>query len=70
VDYLENQCAKSPDASKSCDYLEYEDQDIGFADLQLSTPTKAEVCTKPCGLDFLTLVEIGLGFLTVKLLKT
>ncbi len=45
MDYLENQCAKSPEAAKRCDYLEYENQDIGYADLQLSTPTKEEVRT-------------------------
>ena len=44
VDYLENQCAKEPEQrSQSCDYLEYENQDLGYADLQLSTPTKDEV---------------------------
>ena len=42
VDYLENQCIKDrlPD---SCQYELHDDQDLGFADLQLSAQTSEQV---------------------------
>ena len=43
VDYLENQCAEPPVGQATCDYQEYENQDIGFSDLQVTTADKDEV---------------------------
>ena len=43
VDYMENQCAESPIGQATCDYQEYENQDIGFPDLQVTTADKDEV---------------------------
>ena len=43
VDYLENQCAENPIGQASCDYQEYENQDIGFPDLQVTVANKEEV---------------------------
>jgi len=43
VDYMENQCVESPTRNGACDYQEYEDQDIGYADLQIPSKTKEEV---------------------------
>ena len=43
VDYLENQCAENPIGQATCDYQEYENQDIGFPDLQITVANQAEV---------------------------
>ena len=43
VDYMENQCVESPIRAGACDYSEYENQDIGYADLQIPAKTKEEV---------------------------
>ena len=43
VDYLENQCAENPIGQATCDYQEYENQDIGFPDLQVTVANKDEV---------------------------
>ena len=43
VDYMENQCANPPIGQASCEYQEYENQDIGFADLQVPAIDKDEV---------------------------
>ena len=43
VDYLENQCAENPIGQATCDYQEYENQDIGFPDLQVTVANQAEV---------------------------
>ena len=43
VDYMENQCVESPIRKGACDYSEYENQDIGYADLQIPAKTKDEV---------------------------
>ena len=40
---MENQCAESPIGQATCDYQEYENQDIGFPDLQVTTADKDEV---------------------------
>jgi len=47
VDYLENQCAENPIGQANCDYQEYENQDIGFPDLQITVANKDE-CQKRC----------------------
>ena len=46
VDYLENQCAENPIGQATCDYQEYENQDIGFPDLQVTVVNKDEVWHK------------------------
>ena len=46
VDYLENQCAENPIGQATCDYQEYENQDIGFPDLQITVANQAEVTKK------------------------
>ena len=46
VDYLENQCAENPVGQANCDYQEYENQDIGFPDLQVTVVNKDEVWPK------------------------
>ena len=43
VDYMENQCVESPIRQGACEYSEYENQDIGYADLQIPAKTKEEV---------------------------
>jgi hypothetical protein len=40
---MENQCVESPIRAGACDYSEYENQDIGYADLQIPAKTKEEV---------------------------
>ena len=42
VDYLENQCARERRPS-SCQYDEFESQDIGYADIQVMTRNAEEV---------------------------
>jgi len=42
---MENQCAESASIGM-CEYQEYPEQDLGFADLQLTTQTKEDV--SPC----------------------
>lgn len=42
---MENQCVESPTRDGACDYQEYEDQDMGYADLQIPAKTREEVCT-------------------------
>ena len=37
---MENQCAEPPIGQQQCDYQEYENQDIGLADLQVTTTSK------------------------------
>eukprot|EP00090_Calanus_glacialis_P030486 TRINITY_DN4919_c0_g1_i1.p1 TRINITY_DN4919_c0_g1~~TRINITY_DN4919_c0_g1_i1.p1 ORF type:complete len:724 (-),score=176.09 TRINITY_DN4919_c0_g1_i1:269-2440(-) len=46
VDYLENQCARERRPS-SCQYDEFESQDIGYADIQV-TARNAEECGEMC----------------------
>ena len=48
VDYMENQCVESPIREGACDYSEYENQDIGYADLQIPAKTKEEVRYSIC----------------------
>jgi len=43
MDYLENQCARAKEGENKCDYVEYEDQDLGFADLQTVANSFEEV---------------------------
>ena len=43
MEYLENQCADDPQDRVSCDYQEYENQDLGFPDLLISGVSKEEV---------------------------
>ena len=43
MDYLENQCVKGKETSKSCDYVEYEGQDLGLTDLQASAENVEDV---------------------------
>lgn len=43
VDYLENQCVEDKQGPKQCDYVEYENQDLGFADLQFKAEDRDEV---------------------------
>jgi len=40
---MENQCVESPIREGACEYSEYENQDIGYADLQIPAKTKEEV---------------------------
>ncbi len=40
---MENQCVESPTRNGACEYQEYEDQEIGYADLQIPSKTKEEV---------------------------
>ena len=46
VDYLENQCAREKRPG-NCNYDEYEGQDLGFADIQMTTRTH-ELCGEQC----------------------
>ena len=52
MDYIENQCAKTKESERTCDYVEYENTDLGFADLQVNTESKEEVLLSisPCAL--------------------
>lgn len=43
VDYLENQCAGPPLGRTTCDYQGYEEQDLGFPDLQTTARSREEV---------------------------
>ena len=43
MEYLENQCADDPQDRVTCDYQEYENQDLGFPDLLIQGVTKEEV---------------------------
>ncbi|XP_059096063.1 uncharacterized protein LOC131890668 isoform X2 [Tigriopus californicus] len=47
VDYLENQCQPEPTSDQACHYLEYDNQDLGYADLQSKATSKDE-CEKQC----------------------
>ena len=46
VDYLENQCAREKRPG-NCNYDEYEGQDLGFADIQMTTRTH-QLCGEQC----------------------
>ena len=46
VDYLENQCAREKRPG-NCEYDEYEGQDLGFADIQMTTRSQ-ELCGEQC----------------------
>ena len=46
MDYIENQCAKTKESERTCDYVEYENTDLGFADLQVDAESKDEVILK------------------------
>ena len=48
IDYIENQCVKEEPRTDSCQYESYEDQDIGFADIQIQTTSATEVRYPPC----------------------
>lgn len=47
MEYLENQCADDPQDRVTCDYQEYENQDLGFPDLLIQGVTKEE-CQRRC----------------------
>jgi len=47
VDYMENQCASVKRGENQCDYVEYENQDLGFADLQTRAES-FESCGQRC----------------------
>jgi hypothetical protein len=42
VDYLENQCAREA-VPPACKYDEYTEQDLGFADIQMTTRSQEQV---------------------------
>merc|ERR1719331_3417939 len=46
VDYLENQCAREKRPG-NCEYDEYSGQDLGFADIQMTTRSQ-ELCGEQC----------------------
>ena len=46
VDYLENQCARERRPG-NCEYDEYSGQDLGFADIQMTTRSQ-ELCGEQC----------------------
>ena len=60
VDYLENQCAENPIGQATCDYQEYENQDIGFPDLQITVANQAEVEKNNSKIDIIWIIEIVL----------
>ena len=51
MDYIENQCVKEP-VKESCQYELYENQDIGYADIQVQTGSAAEV-------SFITMIAVA-----------
>ena len=51
IDYIENQCVREEPRSDSCNYESYEDQDIGYPDIQIQAATATEVSHSPLSSD-------------------
>ena len=61
TDYIENQCVATAaaEAGPSCQYERYEDQDIGYADIQVAAASAEEV--NICSLENYILVYMFLS---------